>query len=950
LRWPGDETLFVVLGASGAGKSCFLRAGIVPRLQRDERSYLVLDIVRPELKALTGACGLAQAICATRQRLGLTEPPLGDIKDACTRDDAGRLRAWLIECRDAATRQLCDTTTDDEPLTIVLPLDQAEELFTGDAGAEAAGLLALGRALALGADGEEGLALIVAATIRTDRYELMQTAPQLAGLQMEQFDLRPMDSTQFNSVITGPAQRSTDGGRPLYLDEELVRRLLADASGGADTLPLLSLTLAWLYRDYGSTGRLTLKPYAERGGIGSVVQGEIDELLSSDPDERAEQLKLLRAAFIPWLATINPDNDQPMRRLARWEDLPDNSRPLLERFVARRLLIKDRRDGVVVVEVALESLLRQWRELDTWLAEDREALKAADEIERAATAWTTHDRDPSRLLGGAWLTEAEALAATPGFRQRLAGTHDYFAASRHRENQRAEAEKQQHQAELANAKERQDIAEAHAATLRKRSRILRAVLAATAIVAVIALIGGITAVIGFTQARTARNEAQARFREATSLRLVAEAQGMLGGTRPGGDARAFQQILASRSLTTKPDDGALYSTVVKRLITRTIIDTPGRNYDVAFSPDGHRLASASADRTIRIWNADTGQPIGAPLTGHTDTVRNVVFSTDGHRLASAGRDDTVRLWNADTGQPIGVPLTGHTNWMLGVAFSPDGHRLASAGADATVRMWNADTGQPIGAPLTGHTNWVTSVAFSPDGHRLASASYDATVRIWNADTGQPIGAPLTGHTGPVFTVAFSPDGHRLASGSGDSAIRLWDAETGQPIGAPLTGHTSTVFTAAFSPDGHRLASASSDRTIRLWDADTGQPIGAPLTGHTNAVASVAFSPDGHRLASASSDRTIRLWNADTGQPIGAPLTGHTGAVFSVAFSPYGHRLASAGADATVRMWNADTGQPIGAPLTGHSNWVISVAFSPDGHRLASASFDDTIGLWNADRK
>jgi hypothetical protein len=262
----------------------------VPRLQQDQRSYLVLDIVRPELKALTGTSGLAQAICAMRHRFGLNQPPLGEIKDACTRAHVDSLRTWLIECRDAATSQLPDTATDKEPLTIVLPLDQAEELFTGDASGEAAGLLTLMRDLALGTDGQEGLPLIVAAAIRTDRYDLMQTAPQLAGLQTKQFDLRPMDLTQFHSVITGPAQRSTDGGRPLYLDEELVHRLLADASGGADTLPLLSLTLAWLYRDYGSTGRLTLQPYAERGGIGSVVHAEIDELLPPDPDEGTEEL------------------------------------------------------------------------------------------------------------------------------------------------------------------------------------------------------------------------------------------------------------------------------------------------------------------------------------------------------------------------------------------------------------------------------------------------------------------------------------------------------------------------------------------------------------------------------------------------------------------------------------------------------------------------------------
>ena len=124
---------------------------------------------------------------------------------------------------------------------------------------------------------------------------------------------------------------------------------------------------------------------------------------------------------------------------------------------------------------------------------------------------------------------------------------------------------------------------------------------------------------------------------------------------------------------------------------------------MAFSPDGHRLASASCDNTVRLWNADTGQPIGAPLTGHTDMVISVAFSPDGHRLASGSADDTVRLWNADTGQPIGAPLTGHTDAVFSVAFSPDGHRLASGSDDNTVRLWNADTGQPIGDPLTGHT-------------------------------------------------------------------------------------------------------------------------------------------------------------------------------------------------------------------------------------------------------
>ena len=144
----------------------------------------------------------------------------------------------------------------------------------------------------------------------------------------------------------------------------------------------------------------------------------------------------------------------------------------------------------------------------------------------------------------------------------------------------------------------------------------------------------------------------------------------------------------------------------------------------------------------------------------------------------------MRLWDSSTGQPIGAPLTGHTGMVYAVAFSPDGKRIVSGSFDKTVRLWDTGTGQPIGPPLTGHTEMVYAVAFSPDGKRIVSGSDDKTVRLWDADTGQPIGAPLIGHTQGVTSVAFSPDGKRIVSGSDDKTVRLWDSSTGQPIGAP----------------------------------------------------------------------------------------------------------------------------------------------------------------------
>ncbi|KAJ7842474.1 hypothetical protein B0H14DRAFT_3868883 [Mycena olivaceomarginata] len=339
-----------------------------------------------------------------------------------------------------------------------------------------------------------------------------------------------------------------------------------------------------------------------------------------------------------------------------------------------------------------------------------------------------------------------------------------------------------------------------------------------------------------------------------------------------------------------------------------VIQGTGQVTSVAFSPDGTRVASGSAD-TIRVWDVATGQQIGDPLAGHTDSVKSVAFSPDGKRIASGSRDKTIRVWDAATGQQVGDPLTGHTDFVKSVVFSPDGTRIASGSRDRTIRVWDAATGQQVGNPLTDSMG---PVAFSPDGTRIASGSRDRTIRVWDAATGQQVGYPFAGHTNMVTSVMFSPDGTRIASGSWDTTIR-------------------------------RIASGSWDMTLRVWDAATGQQVGDPLVGHTKEVNSVVFSPDGTHIASGSWDTTIRVWDAGTGQQVGAPPPGHIGEV-TVAFSPDGTCIASGSADTTIRVWNAATGQQVGNPLVGHTEAVKSVAFSPDSTRIASGSVD-TTGTW-----
>ncbi|PVF92501.1 WD40 repeat-like protein [Serendipita vermifera] len=369
---------------------------------------------------------------------------------------------------------------------------------------------------------------------------------------------------------------------------------------------------------------------------------------------------------------------------------------------------------------------------------------------------------------------------------------------------------------------------------------------------------------------------------------------------------------------------------------------------VAYSPDGRYIVSGSLDFTARIWDADTGAPVGEPLAGHLLYVKSVAYSPDGRRIASGSEDGTIRIWDAETGSPIGNPFEGHEGSILSIAYSPDGRYIVSGAADKTIMVWDAESGLPVGEPMKRHSGAIKGVVYSPDGLHIASASADKTLRIWDATTRAPIESPLEGHTGALHNLAYSPDGRHLASCSSDKTIRIWDAVARSPVGEPLKGHDTHVYSIAYSPDGRRIVSASSDETLRIWDVETCAPIGQPLKGHSEGVRGVAWSPNGQQIASGSEDKTVRIWDTVTGSGIGEPLKAHTGYVYSVACSPDGKRIASCSRDQTVRVWDSETGAPIGDALKGHTSWVFDVAYSPDGRSIVSCSEDATLRFWDAE--
>ncbi|BAY42282.1 WD-repeat protein (plasmid) [Nostoc sp. NIES-2111] len=356
-------------------------------------------------------------------------------------------------------------------------------------------------------------------------------------------------------------------------------------------------------------------------------------------------------------------------------------------------------------------------------------------------------------------------------------------------------------------------------------------------------------------------------------------------------------------------------------------------FEVSFSPNGRLLASASGDKTIKLWSI-SGSLIKT-LEGHSAPVNGVSFSPNGQLLASASDDNTIKLWSLESGTLL-TTFKGHKNQVLSVSFSPDSNTIASASEDRTVKLWSLN-GREVTA-LEDYSDTVLSVSFSPDGKTIASSSLDKTIKLWNSNGS--LSKTLTGFSAGVYSVKFSPDGKTLASSSGDGTIKLWN-DDGKEL-TTLNGHSSGVLNISFSPDGKTLASAGADNTIRLWS--THHTLLTTLDRHRDRVYSVSFSPDGKTFASASVDKTVKLWSSN-GQLL-QTLGQHLDKVYTVSFSPNGKTLASAGEDKTIKLWSID-GREL-KTLKGHSNAVESVSFSPDGKILASASDDQTIKLWNLD--
>jgi WD40 repeat protein len=918
-------SMVVVSGASGAGKSSLLHAGLLPALIAGSQ--------------LEGSADWPRVVMAP------TGDPLTELATrlaALSHGDAAAIRNRLAADPDRAHLVVGQAVLDGawpgngslpppalRPGRLLLVIDQFEEVFTlapgrGDSGQQAFIAALCAAASQPFAPHSEPPAVVVIA-VRGDFWARCAAHAGLAQLMQDgMFVVGPMTGTELREAITGPAAAAG-----LQVDADLADTVLADLrTAGHDeaegTLPLLSqaMMLTWQRRD---GNRLTVPGYHETGGVARSVEFGAEAVYEALPDAGQQIAREIFRA----LALAGPDG-QLARRAASRAELAAGRRDaarrtlgtVLEAFASSRLLVLDGD----TVQIAHDVLVRAWPRLRGWLDSEQASWVLYTQLQEDAAEWAGHGQDSSFLYRGSQLAAVEQAAtrwaADPARYPALSGDESGFLhASQH----------------------------VAARSVRQRR-------AAAAVLISLALAVSIASVFALQQRTIALQQRTSAFRQrdqAIYNEVVAEA---LQASSTDASLAAQLDLVAYRM---QPDSGlgtSLLNTENTPLYSLISSEVKGSAGSVAFSPDGRTLATGDGP-IVRLWHVNgTARP--KPL-GHfsgSEVITTMAFSKDGRILASGSLYDAIRLWNvADPAhpRPLGQPFLGDSGTGVNsVSFSPDGRILASGGGNiGIVRLWNVTDParpRPLGPPLGSQAS-PYSVAFSPDSRTLAVGSSDGSIKLWNLDDpahpqllDQVLDASVSRG---VVSITVSPDGHTLVSVDENGTIRLWnvtDPSRPQPLGQLSTGSASSVDSIAFSPDSQTLANGGRDGTIRLWnvtDPSRPQPLGQLSALGASNVDSVAFSPDGRTLASGHYDGTVRLWNIPQ-----AILAGST--VQTVAFSPVSHTLAS-GQQGTIRLWNiADPAhpRPLGQVTAGTGNVIKSVAFSPDGRILASAQ-GGTIRLW-----
>ncbi len=815
------ERFVAIVGASGAGKSSVVRAGVLGALRGG---------------ALAGSDAWLTLVMTPGSR------PLAELASGI---------APVVDCR--ASDVLDRLESDPATLTavvrdrirpgprLVLVVDQLEELFTQSRD-ELERRQFVDSLVSAVRDPNGAVTVIVA--LRADFYGQCSAYPDLAGLLDEGATLLcPMVPDEIRAAVDGPAELAG-----LEVQPGLTELIVRDVGEEPGALPLLSHALleTWKRR---TRRTLTVAGYRQAGGVhGAIAKTAESVYRGFDPTEQARA----RHVFLR-LTELGDGTEDTSRRVPRDELVPSaEAAPtdlVLAQLADARLVTLDRDS----VQVAHEALIREWPRLRTWLDEDRDGRRIHRHLTHAARDWEALGREPSELYRGPRLaTASEWLARDDHASELNVLERDFLGAS-------------------AAAADADRAAVVERARARERSnRVLRRLLGAVAIMLVVALIAG---AVAFIQRGRADNEAAAARRSSRTAdvsRLVAQSGALRSENVHVGALLALE---ANRLHNDAETQGALFSTVVAD--PRRMRTIPTGTSEGIWAIPGASTVLVLSHGELRTWDVRTGRRLlRLPIRGvQTAAVRN-----DG-MIAAVRADGTVAFFAAN-GTASGATIRSHLHGVVAnAAFSPDGHTIAVAFGDwahpgrvdpgNTVRLYDVAS-RTSGSAISGPLSDVSAIAFSPDGRRLALGDANDEVAFRDVASGRVTRSPITAGA-PVIGIAFDPRRDRLAIGSVEPTVTVRELSTGALI-ANLVDAPG-VDQPVYDPSG-RLLLVAGNGPVRVYDADTLTPMqnraapgfapaipaGEPLDVQ-NAQARVVFTTGGQMVVGGPSGPAT-VWDAE----------------------------------------------------------------------------------------